>query len=93
VDGEADQEEGRAGGEKDQALAEWVRRQRVHTRALTTLPPISTLPICRFGRKRRLVRTLEWLTLCPYCGVLPQMLHFCAMVERSAGEERTGIVP
>jgi hypothetical protein len=45
LDGEADQEERRAGGEVDQALAEWVRRQRVQTRARTSRPPISTRPI------------------------------------------------
>jgi len=28
-----------------------------------------------FGFQLRLVACLEWLTLCPNCGVLPQMLH------------------
>src|SRR2546421_8411561 len=59
-----------------------VRRQRVHTRARTTWLPTRTLPTCRLGRKRRLVRTLEWLTLCPYCGPLPQISHLLAMVKR-----------
>jgi uncharacterized alkaline shock family protein YloU len=44
-----------------------------------------TLPVWRFGRNRRLVRTLEWLTLCPYCGALPQIAHLLAMVIRPAG--------
>jgi hypothetical protein len=30
---------------------------------------------CRLGRKRRLVRTLEWLTLLPLTGRLPQIAH------------------
>jgi hypothetical protein len=53
----------------------------VQTRAFTSRPPIITLPDCRLGRKRRLVRLLEWLTLCPYCGPLPQISHLLAMVD------------
>jgi len=29
-----------------------------------------------FGSQRRLVRRLEWLTLCPNWGPLPQISHF-----------------
>ncbi len=32
--------------------------------------------------KRRLVRTFEWLTLCPYWGPFPQIAQRCAMVFR-----------
>jgi hypothetical protein len=42
------------------------------------------------GRKRRLVRTFEWLTLCPYCGPLPQIAHFLAMFFACSGRGRTG---
>ena len=57
----------------------------------TTRSPIWTRPIWRLGRNRLLVRTFEWLTLCPYCGALPQMLHLCAMVGRSAGRNERGL--
>src|SRR5215813_14755934 len=68
---------------RGQAEGAWVRRQRVQTRARTTRPPIRTLPICRLGRNRRFVRTLEWLTLWPYCGRFPHISHFFAMSGRS----------
>src|SRR5262245_65888015 len=68
---------------RGQAEGAWVRRQRVQTRARTTRPPIRTLPICRLGRNRRFVRTLEWLTLWPYCGRFPYISHFFVLSERS----------
>src|SRR5512142_2916116 len=37
-----------------------------------------TKPVCRLGWNRRLVRTFEWLTLCPNCGPLPQIAHLRA---------------
>jgi uncharacterized alkaline shock family protein YloU len=37
-----------------------------------------TRPVCRLGWNRRLVRTFEWLTLCPNCGPLPQIAHLRA---------------
>lgn len=36
-----------------------VRRQRVQTRAFTIRPAMETIPVCRLGRKRRLVRRFE----------------------------------
>jgi len=39
-----------------------------------------TRALCRFGIKRRFVRTFEWLTLWPYWGPLPQIAQRCAMV-------------
>jgi hypothetical protein len=35
--------------------------------------------------KRRFVRTLEWLTLCPYWGPFPQIAQRCAMVFQGLG--------
>src|SRR5215467_12515920 len=34
---------------------------------------------CRFGSKRRLVATIEWLRLCPNAGPLPQLWHTLAI--------------
>src|SRR2546422_7260543 len=62
-----------------------VRRQRVQTRARTTWLPTRIFPTCRLGRKRRFVRLLEWLTLCPYCGPLPQISHLFAMIFPCSG--------
>ena len=36
-----------------------------------------TVATWRLGRKRRLVWTLEWLTLLPLTGPLPQTAHCC----------------
>jgi len=84
VDAELDQEADHEGegprGDQVQSELELERRQRVQTLARTDLPLMSTIAACRLGRKRRFVRTLEWLTLCPYCGPLPQISHFLAMV-------------
>jgi len=52
-----------------------VRRQRLHTFNRTRLPPIHNARFCVLGIQRRLVRRLEWLTLCPYCGAFPQRSH------------------
>jgi hypothetical protein len=38
-------------------------------------PPIVNRADCRFGRKRRFVCRLEWLTLLPDTGPLPQISH------------------
>jgi len=40
----------------------WVRRHRVHTRAVCDRPSIMTFALCRLGMKRRFVCTFEWLT-------------------------------
>ena len=47
----------------------------MHTRALTRFPLMTTVAACRLGMNRRRVRTLEWLTLLPATGFLPQMAH------------------
>src|SRR5439155_18560355 len=59
-------------GSRQRAVLAWVRRQRVQTRALTMRPFNTMCADCRLGRKRRLVWTLEWLTLWPVMGRLPQ---------------------
>mgnify|MGYP006975373600 CR=1 FL=1 len=53
----------------------WVRRQRVQMETLRTRPAISIVAVWILGNQRRLVRRLEWLTLCPNCGPLPQISH------------------
>src|SRR5688500_140292 len=49
--------------------------QRVQTFSRTSSLPISSRFRCTLGRKSRLVRRFEWLTLCPKLFVLPQMSH------------------
>jgi len=55
------------------------RMQRVQTRMRRTLPPRSTRTRCRFGRWILRVFTFEWLTLWPFCRLLPQMSHEMAI--------------
>ena len=43
-------------------------RHRVHTYTRRGLPESSMRTFCRFGLKRRLVATIEWLRLCPNAG-------------------------
>src|ERR1700724_4208782 len=48
-------------------------RAFAETRRRTERPSVSDISVTlhRFGRKRRLVLRLEWLTLWPVCAVLP----------------------
>ena len=43
-------------------------RQRVQTYSREGEPPTSMRTFCRFGLKRRLVATIEWLRLWPNAG-------------------------
>lgn len=54
-----------------------VRRQRVQTRILWGSPPPrgAIFALTKLGMKRRRVCTLEWLTLLPATGPLPQISH------------------
>jgi hypothetical protein len=54
-------------------------RQRVQTYTRRGALPTSTRTFCRFGSKRRLVATIEWLRLFPNAGPLPQLMHTLAM--------------
>src|SRR5476651_622031 len=79
----------------------------VETRRRTLRPSASEMNVTlhRFGRKRRLVLILEWLTLWPTCGPLavsshrrdiaknplPSPTHPDALVGRGAGVEFTSI--
>ncbi len=58
-----------------------VRRQRVHTRIRWGSPPPfgAIRADTKLGMKRRRVCTLEWLTLLPATGPLPQISHRFAM--------------
>jgi hypothetical protein len=53
-----------------------VRKQRVQTFIRCGLPSFTTVADWMFGAHCRLVRTIEWLTLCPNDGLLPQISHF-----------------
>ena len=66
---------------RDQADLVEVRRQRVQTRILWGSPPPrgAIRADTRLGMKRRRVCTLEWLTLLPATGPLPQISHRFAM--------------
>lgn len=74
------------GGEGDYALAAIrpgllrVRMQRVQALTLVACPSISTVVFWMFGRKTRLVRFFEKLTLLPKDSVFPQMSHLPATV-------------
>ena len=48
-------------------------RQRVQTYTRFGALPTRILTFCRFGSKRRLVATIEWLRLCPNAGPFPQL--------------------
>ncbi len=48
-------------------------RQRVHTYTRLGAAPTRIRTFCRFGSKRRLVATIEWLRLLPNAGPLPQL--------------------
>lgn len=52
-----------------------VRRQRVQTLALRHLPFSRMVVFLTLGDQVRLVRRLEWLTLCPDWGPFPQISH------------------
>jgi len=43
-------------------------KQRVHTYTRRGVPPSSIRTRCKFGSKRRLVATIEWLRLLPNAG-------------------------
>ncbi len=49
--------------------------QRVQRLILTRLPSTIVVTFWMFGSQRRLVRRLEWLTLCPNCGPFPHLSH------------------
>src|SRR3954452_16113416 len=57
-------------------------RQRVQTYARRGTPSTSTRTRCRFGSKRRLVATIEWLRLFPNAGAFPQETHTFDMERR-----------
>ncbi len=48
-------------------------RQRVQTYTRRGAEPTNTRTFCRFGLKRRLVATIEWLRLWPNAGFFPQL--------------------
>ena len=48
-------------------------RQRVHTYTRLGARSTRIRTFCRFGSKRRLVATIEWLRLCPNAGPFPQL--------------------
>jgi len=48
-------------------------KQRVHTYTRLGERPTRILTFCRFGSKRRLVATIEWLRLWPNAGPFPQL--------------------
>ncbi len=48
-------------------------RQRVQTYTRRGADPIMTRTFWRFGLKRRLVATIEWLRLWPNAGFFPQL--------------------
>jgi hypothetical protein len=54
--------------------------QRVQRVVLTHVLPVSTRVDFRLGMNRRRVWTLEWLTLLPAIGPLPQRSHLWDMV-------------
>ena len=54
----------------------WVRRQRVQISTFCCRPPIATDCLWTLADQVLLVRLLEWLTLCPNCGLLPQTEHW-----------------
>jgi hypothetical protein len=56
------------------------RMQLVQARMKRTVPLTLACTRCKFGRHRRLVRLLAWLTLLPTDGPLPQTSHSRAMV-------------
>jgi len=60
----------------------------VQTRAVSERPLIVTRALCKLGMNRRFVRTLEWLTLCPYWGPFPQIAQRCAMVLQGLGASK-----
>ena len=49
--------------------------QRVQTLMLLTVPFLTALIFCRFGRQILLVLLLAWLTLFPKLGPLPHISH------------------
>lgn len=51
------------------------RRHDVHTRAVLTVPASRMRTDWRFGSQRRRVLCIEWLTLLPDAGPLPQTSH------------------
>jgi len=60
---------------REAGLAHFFVDGETEALSLTRRPPINRVLLCVLGRHRRLVRRLEWLTLCPNCGVLPQISH------------------
>jgi hypothetical protein len=64
----------------------------VHTYTRFGAFPTRILTFCRFGSKRRLVATIEWLRLFPNEGPFPQLWHILAIggcsLEDGLGERR-----
>jgi hypothetical protein len=54
-------------------------RQRAHTYTRRVRAPSWIRTFCRFGLKRRLVATIEWLRVFPKAGHLPQLKQTLAM--------------
>lgn len=67
-------------------------RHRVHTYTRRGAFPTMIFTFCRFGSKRRLVATIEWLRLFPNAGPFPQLWQILAIGECSLedGLERGG---
>jgi DNA-3-methyladenine glycosylase I len=65
----------------------------VQTYARVGRPSRRTRTRWRFGSKRRLVATIEWLLLCPKLGFFPQTAQILAMSRKSVAMKRCGWVP
>jgi hypothetical protein len=68
-------------------------RQRVHTYARSVRPPSLIRTFCRFGLKRRLVATIEWLRELPTAGRLPQLWQTRAMGRTMVAGRRLTLRP
>src|ERR1700694_3114628 len=71
-------------------------RAFAETRRRTERPSVSDISVTlhRFGRKRRLVLRLEWLTLWPVCAVLPVKSQRRDIGLNSvSAEPRVGVAP
>jgi hypothetical protein len=61
-------------------------KHRVHTYTRLGAFPTRILTFWRFGSKRRLVATIEWLRLLPNAGPFPQLWHILAIGRQSRGQ-------
>src|SRR4051795_10149767 len=68
-------------------------RQRVQTYTRRGRPASSIRTFWRFGSKRRLVATIEWLRELPNAGPLPQLWQTLAMARASVATARRGYAP